>query len=309
MSQFIAVEGGNTVPPLSSSVKTMIRSIPARNLLQKLAVATVLTLAVSSAQAANVLVVLSDADHLDLKDGKVFPTGFYLNELMQPVKLLRDAGHQITFATPTGQAPTVDRKSVDTMYFNNDATDLQTHQALLDQLALTSKEASPVMSLARIEQIGYDRFDAVYIPGGHAPMQDLLKSPALGRLLTDFHNRGKTTALVCHGPIALLSTLPDANGFVASMENTGKAARAPEWIYSGYKVTVISNQEELQAKPQLGGGEMKFYPQTALQQAGAQYSSNTAPWTANVVVDRELITGQNPASAVGVARELLGRLK
>lgn len=286
----------------------MSRSTPVRNLLHTLAVATVFALAAPSVQAANVLVVLSDSDHLDLKDGKVFPTGFYLNELMQPVKLLRDAGHQITFASPTGQAPTVDRKSVDAMYFSNDATDLQAHQALLDQLALTSKEASPVVSLARIEQIGYDRFDAVYIPGGHAPMQDLLKSPALGRLLTNFHNRGKTTALVCHGPIALLSTLPDANGFVASMESTGKAAQALEWIYSGYKVTVISNEEELQAKPQLGGGEMKFYPQTALQQAGAQYRSNKAPWTSNVVVDRELITGQNPASAISVARELLDRL-
>jgi putative intracellular protease/amidase len=287
----------------------MTISAPAKNLLHKLAVATVFALAASNAQAANVLVVLSDADHLDLKDGKVFQTGFYLNELMQPVKLLLDAGHQITFATPTGQAPTVDQKSVDPMYFNNDAAELQAHRSLLDTLALTAKDKSPVVSLSRIEQIGYDRFDAVYIPGGHAPMQDLLKSPALGRLLTDFHNQGKTTALVCHGPIALLSTLPDANGFVASMESSGKAARTPEWIYSGYKVTVISNQEEAQAKPQLGGGEMKFYPQTALEQAGAQYRSNKAPWTSNVVVDRELITGQNPASAVGVARELLGRLK
>lgn len=277
-------------------------------LLHKLAIATALTLTAVTAQAGNVLVVLSDADHLDLKDGKVFPTGFYLNELMQPVKLLRDAGHQLTFATPSGQAPVVDAKSVDPAYFGNDAANLRAHQELLDQLALTAREKSPVLSLARIEQIGYGRFDAVYIPGGHAPMQDLLKSPALGRLLTDFHARGKTTALVCHGPIALLSTLADADGFVAAMEN-GKAARVPQWIYSGYKVTVISNTEEEQAKPQLGGGEMKFYPQAALQQAGVQYMSNAAPWAANVVVDRELITGQNPASAVGVAREMLKRLK
>lgn len=277
--------------------------------LRKLAAASLLTLAGASAHAGNVLVVLSDADHLELKDGKVFPTGFYLNELMQPVKLLRDAGHQITFATPNGQVPTVDRKSIDPMYFGNDATDLQAHQSLLDELALTSQDTSPVVSLARIEQIGYDRFDAVYIPGGHAPMQDLLKSPALGRLLTDFHNRGKATALVCHGPIALLSTLPNAPGFVAAMESTGTATQPSEWIYAGYQVTVISNQEEEQAKPQLGGGTMKFYPQSALQQAGVRYRSNTAPWSPNVVVDRELITGQNPASAIGVARELLARLK
>lgn len=277
-------------------------------LMHKLAAVMALALAATTAQAGNVLVVLSDADRLDLKDGKVFPTGFYLNELMQPVKLLLDAGHQVTFATPTGLAPTVDANSIDPMYFGNDAAQLKVHQDLLDQLALTSKERSPVLSLARIEQIGYGRFDAVYIPGGHAPMQDLLKSPALGRLLTDFHGRNKTTALVCHGPIALLSTLPDADGFVAALES-GQAKRTPQWIYSGYQVTVISNQEEEQAKSQLGSGAMKFYPQTALQQAGAKYRSNSAPWAANVVVDRELITGQNPASAVGVAQELLKRLK
>lgn len=277
-------------------------------LMHKLAVAMALSLTAATAQAGNVLVVLSDADRLDLKDGKVFPTGFYLNELMQPVKLLLDAGHQVTFATPTGQAPTVDAKSIDPVYFGNSAADLQAHQDLLERLALTSKEKSPVLSLARIEQLGYGRFDAVYIPGGHAPMQDLLKSPALGRLLTDFHNRSRTTALVCHGPIALLSTLPDANGFVAKLES-GDTPRAPQWIYSGYRVTVISNQEEEQAKAQLNGGEMKFYPQTALQQAGAQYLSNATPWTSKVVVDRELITGQNPASAIGVAQELLKRLK
>src|SRR5690606_19685595 len=144
-----------------------------------------LGLAAATAQAGNVLVVLSDADHLDLKEGKVFPTGFYLNELMQPVKLLLDAGHQVTFATPTGQAPTVDAKSIDPMYFGNSTAELQVHRDLLDKLALTSKEKSPVLSLSRVEQLGYGQFDAVYIPGGHAPMQDLLKSPALGRLLAD----------------------------------------------------------------------------------------------------------------------------
>lgn len=277
--------------------------------IQKLVAAIALAISFGSAHAGNVLVVLSDADRLDLRDGKTFATGFYLNELMQPVKLLLDAGHQVTFATPQGRAPTVDRSSIDPMYFGGDTEALKTHQALLDRLAITAKDSSPVLSLARIEQIGYGRFDAVYIPGGHAPMQDLLHSPALGRLLGDFHQRGKTTALVCHGPIALLSTLPQAQQFTAQLADSGKATAPTQWIYAGYRVAVISNQEEELAKTALGGGAMKFYPQTALQQAGMVYRSNTAPWSANVVVDRELITGQNPASAVGVAKELLSRLK
>jgi putative intracellular protease/amidase len=80
-------------------------------------------------------------------------------------------------------------------------------------------------------------------------------------------------------------------------------------IYSGYQMTVISNQEEEQAKPLLGGGEMKFYPQTALVRAGAKFSSDATPWTGHVVVDRELITGQNPASALEVGQRLVKRLK
>ncbi len=83
----------------------------------------------------------------------------------------------------------------------------------------------------------------------------------------------------------------------------------PKWIYSGYQMTVIRNQEEEQAKSLVGGGEMKFYPQTALQRASARFRGYTTPWTAHVVVDRELITRQNPATALEVAQRLVEQLK
>ncbi|GGA83388.1 thiazole biosynthesis protein ThiJ [Brucella endophytica] len=277
-------------------------------LIRTLALASVFGAGVLDAQAANVLVVLSDSAHLDLKGGKTFATGFYLNELMQPVKALTEAGHEIVFATPKGTAPALDKSSVDKMYFGGDEAALQESLALLDKLRLTSSRASPVISLARVEEIGYDQFDAVYVPGGHAPMQDLLVSPELGKLLAAFHAKGKTTALVCHGPIALLSTLPDAKGFTTELETSG-SAKSRDWIYAGYKLTVISNQEEEIAKGLLNGGAMKFYPQTALETAGARFTGNESPWAAHVVTDRELITGQNPASAPAVAAEMLKRLK
>lgn len=278
-------------------------------IVRHLALAAALGLSALNTHAASVLVVLSDADHLDLKDGKVFPTGFYLNELMQPVKRLLDAGHQVTFATPNGLAPTLDKSSDDKMYFNNDVNAWRTHRALLDKLRLTSPVSSPVISLARAAQRGYGEFDAIYIPGGHAPMQDLLTSPALGQALTAFHAAGKPTALVCHGPIALLSTLPDAPAFTRQLAETGHAAAQRGWIYAGYRMTVISNAEEEIAKGLLPkGGAMKFYPQTALEQAGGKYSSNSEPFTSHIVTDRELITGQNPASATAVAQALLERL-
>jgi putative intracellular protease/amidase len=268
--------------------------------------AAALLMAASLTHAANVLVVFSDTDTLELKAGKTFSTGFYLNEAMQPVKLLLDAGHKITFTTPTGRAPTLDKGSIDPQFFGGDAKAMQQHIDLLDKLAIASSTQSPVISLARVEQIGYEKFDAVYIPGGHAPMQDLSVSKDLGKLLQAFHRSSKPTALVCHGPIALISTLPDANAFTDKLARSNNAS-ATGWIYAGYKMTVFSNAEEEASKGQLKGGEMKFYPQTALEQAGAKFQAKDL-WQANVVEDRELITGQNPASAIGVGEKLLARL-
>ena len=270
------------------------------------AVAAALTLSAAGAQAANVLVVLSDAAKLELRDQRVYDTGFYANELLQPVKKLLDAGHTITFATPLGKAPSVDRNSLDQSLFGGEAA-MREHLALLDQLKLTSVSASPVLSLARVEQGGYAQYDAVYIPGGHAPMQDLIRSPAVGRLLAYFHQTSKPTALVCHGPAALVATLDQAEPFVAQLEAGGKTA-AKGWIYAGYRMTVISNTEEEAGKGYLNGGVMKLTPQTALELAGGKYSSGPN-WAPYLVTDRELITGQNPASAVGVADLLLARLQ
>lgn len=137
--------------------------------------------------------------------------------------------------------------------------------------------------------------------------QNLAGQQGPGRLLSNFHSKGKVAALVCHGPIALMSTLDDP-GHLADLLAAGQAQQAHDWIYAGYRFTVISNAEEEQAKALLQGGEMKFYPQTALEQAGGRFSCNAKPRMPRVVADRELITGQNPASAALAAAEILRHL-
>ena len=259
--------------------------------------------------ADNILVVLSDKAQLELKGGMTYATGFYLNELMEPVKRFIDQGHQVTFATPNGVAPTLDVNSDTVQYFANDEEAYQTHKKLMQALKITDKAHSPVISFSRVEQIGVEKFAAFFAPGGHAPMQDLLLNDQLGRILSAFHQADKPTGLVCHGPIALLSTLANNDDFVALLKAGKKAAPAKDWIYSGYNMTVFSNTEEVTAEnAYLNGGKMYFYPQNALNMAGANYLSNQKDWAANVVVDRELITGQNPASANAVATEILKML-
>ncbi|WP_338512002.1 type 1 glutamine amidotransferase domain-containing protein [Pseudomonas trivialis] len=271
---------------------------------------SVLWLCSQVAQAAHVLVVLSDASRLELRDGKSVATGFFFNELMQPVKMLLDAGHTLTFATPLGNPPTLDEGSLSKSYFGNDERVFNEHKALLERLKIISTMDSPVISLEQVEQRGYQTYDALYVPGGRAPMQDLTRSPLMGRLLANFNRYGKPTALVCHGPIALLSTLPDADGFAAELEAKGRVTPQPGWIYAGYRMTVMSNMEERWAaqRGRLGDGQMKYMPQDALEAAGGDYQSNLVPWRPNMVMDRELITGQNPESTRAVAEELLKRL-
>lgn len=130
-------------------------------------------------------------------------------------------------------------------------------------------------------------------------MVDLFKDKNLGKILTSFHESGRPTGIICHGPIVLLSALPDPDAFIASMiAGDGKASSMTKgWPYAGYRVTIFSTGEE-QALEGPNGlvGNVQFYPVNALAEAGARVES-IANWHSNVVVDRELITGQQSMSA------------
>ncbi len=257
--------------------------------------------------AANILVVMSDVSEMKLKGGYDYKTGFYLNELMEPVKIFMDAGHTLTFATPTGLAPTLDPVSDTPDHFlDTSQENYNAHRALFNRLMLTDKEHSPVVSFARIEQIGIENFDAVFVPGGHAPLGDLVANELLSKFLNHFHSAAKPTGLVCHGPVALLSSLPNSSEFEAAMRAGKKAKPGQDWIYAGYKMTVFSNSEETTAtKYYLGGDELFYWPENALTYAGGDYSRGEQDWAPHVVVDRELVTGQNNKSSTAVGKAVI----
>jgi putative intracellular protease/amidase len=275
--------------------------------MKKTIIAGLLAAAANFANAGTVLVVLSDQDQLNLKDGKTLQTGFFLNELLEPVQTFIQAGHTVVFATPSGKAPTADQKSNDVNFWGGNEKARQESLALLATLKLTSKTGSPAISFAQVKKIGYDKFDGMFVPGGHIPMQDLLKDQQLGQLLTNFHDNGKVTGFTCHGTIAMVSSVPDARGFIAALESGKQPAAPASWIYKGYKVTAFTNEEEEQSKAFLGGGKMKLFPQDGLTAAGASFVEGK-PWSENVVEDREVISGQNPQSAKAVALAMLKKL-
>jgi putative intracellular protease/amidase len=125
-----------------------------------------------------------------------------------------------------------------------------------------------------------------------------------------FHRTSKPTACLCHGPISLLSALPNSADVVAALsagDIAGAHAKAQGWIYSGYKMTIFSTAEEQQREPLEIGGKVLFYPDFALQTAGGDVSV-VAPWGSYVLQDRELITGQNPFSDEALLNLLLPAL-
>jgi putative intracellular protease/amidase len=261
-----------------------------------------------AASKGKVLVVLSSAHQLVLKDGKTYATGYYLNEFEVPYCKLVAAGYQPVIADPNGDEPVMDAHSNNALFFGGD----DAARAAAFQYVQGIDQLKHPHTLASVVAEGTKGYAGIFIPGGHAPLVDLLKDKNLGKILVSFHTTHRPTAIICHGPVALLSTLPDPNAFVASMiAGDGKAnSLAQGWPYAGYRMTVFSTGEEQALEspgPLYIGGDVQFYPVNALAEAGAHVDT-VANWHSNVIVDHELITAQQPMSATALGDVLVAKL-
>ncbi len=250
--------------------------------------------ALAAESKGKVLVVVSSLSEIPLQDGKTYTTGYFLNELAVPVKALVDAGYQPVFANPQGNAISWDTHSLDKKYFAGDEKQMNESVQFVKSLDALKKP----ISLKDVIKKGTGDYVGVFLPGGHAPLGDLAANTELGDILQQFHRASKPTALICHGPIALLSTLRNPTEFAKGMINGDAAARdtaSQLWPYAGYRMTVFSTAEEKVSEQYQLNGKVKFYPAEALTEAGAIMETRKM-WQSNVVKDRELITGQQPFS-------------
>lgn len=228
-----------------------------------------------------VLFVVSGADHWTLADGTQHPTGYWAEELTAPHRLFREAGFDVTIATPGGVTPTVDAASLtpESTGGRDQADAIATYLE-----SIRADLENPV----KLEEADLDAFDAVLYPGGHGPMEDLAVNADSGRLLTAALDSGKPLAVLCHAPAALL------------------AARREDgtWPFAGYRVTGFTNDEETAAG---FADKAKWLLQDRLVELGADFHA-AAPFSAHVVADRNLHTGQNPASSAQLAQSLISIL-
>ncbi|CAI8889433.1 type 1 glutamine amidotransferase domain-containing protein [Pseudomonas soli] len=276
------------------------------NMIAPVALALAGTLLAGQAAAAakgEVLVLLSSENQLQLKDGKPYPTGYYLNEFGVPADQLLKAGYKLVLVTPKGNAPSVDERSIDPMYFGGDAREMQRIRQVVDSLP----DIDDTLSVKEVLAGDMGRYAGIFIPGGHAPLIDLANNLDVGALLRHFHQAGKPTAAICHGPITLLSAQQDPVAYRAALAR-GETPAASDWTYRGYRMTIFSDPEEQVFEGSLKEQRLQFYPAKAMAGAGGDMSYAQA-WQPHVVVDRELITGQNPFSDKALAKALLEQLE
>ncbi|MEW2805919.1 type 1 glutamine amidotransferase domain-containing protein [Streptomyces massasporeus] len=230
---------------------------------------------------AKILFVITASDHWTLADGTRQPAGFWAEEALGPYQVFKEAGYEIAAATPAGVPPTADALSL-SPEFNGGEEGAQRMRTAL-------REATELAQPLRIEDVNIDDYEAVFYPGGWGPMEDLPHNTESGKLLTEWLASGKPVSLVCHGPAALLATI-------------GPDGTSP---FTGYRLTGLSNAEEKQNG--LADRAKWLLQDRLVGELKADYRE-AEPFTPHVEVDRTLLTGQNPGSAVALARELLKAL-
>lgn len=223
-----------------------------------------------------ILLVLTSHDQLGNTGQK---TGFWLEEFASPYYVFKDAGAQLTLASPKGGQPPLDPKS--------DAPDAQT--AATERFRADPAAQQALANTLPLSQVKADDFDAVFYPGGHGPLWDLAEDRTSIALIEHFQAQNKPVAAVCHAP-GVLRHVKAANGLP---------------LVSGKKVTGFSNSEE--AAVQLTD-VVPFLVQDMLIANGGHYTSMN-DWQSHVAVDGLLITGQNPASSDATADALIHLLK
>ncbi|MCI2957080.1 type 1 glutamine amidotransferase domain-containing protein [Agromyces atrinae] len=227
---------------------------------------------------SHILMIVTGANSLTLADGTEHPTGFWAEELVVAHRDLTRAGHTITLATPGGVRPTVDAGSLAESTAGEKTAELTSYLVSIDDVL-----AVPTV-LADVHPGG---FDAVVIPGGHGPMTDLAFDEVTAGILKAADDAGTIIAPFCHGPAALLSTRTDS-GFT----------------FAGRRLTVFTDDEERQG----GTGEnTPWFVEDELRKAGAIIQSGPA-WSSHVVIDGNLISGQNPQSSAAVTAAVVEAL-
>jgi putative intracellular protease/amidase len=199
-------------------------------------------------------------------------TGFYLSEVAHPFRVLTNHGHEVEFASPAGGHPPMDPASSD--------PEDKINAAFLADADATARLSDSL----RPDQVDPLRYAAIFFAGGHGCMWDLPGNRMLARITTTIYENNGVVAAVCHGPAGLVDV------------------RLSDGRYLLERKTAVSFTNEEEAAVELDH-VVPFLLEDRIRERGANFIG-AAPFAPQVVTCERIVTGQNPASAEGLALTL-----
>jgi putative intracellular protease/amidase len=218
----------------------------------------------------NILIIVSNANAIGPNNRR---TGTFLPEVAHPYAEFDKAGYQIDFASLSGDTP-----YLDALNLADDPDNLK---------FLTGKGWADMQKAVKLSTVDVSTYDAVFVPGGLAPMVDMPEAPLLKKIIAETYERGAIVGAVCHGPVSLLNVKLSDGSYIVNGKNLA---------------SFTTEEEDNYARP-----DVPFDLQAALTAQGAIFHAAT-PWSANSIQDGNLVTGQNPASAKGVGEKIVAIL-
>jgi putative intracellular protease/amidase len=213
--------------------------------------------------------------------------GYWGEECIEPLTTLDGAGVEVTVATPSGDPPAIDERSIDP-----DEVGEETAEHVRDVHETDERLNDPVP----VATEAAEEYDAVVFPGGHGTEWDINQDSDARRLLRDAVEGDDGTALVvCHA-VGILAFARDSAG---------------EFLVEGRSVTGFPSEweegivDELDRMP--GGRKLPYWVEDELRAAGADWDAELDADT-SVTVDGDLITARGPPSSSEAARTLLAEL-
>ncbi|WP_336518037.1 type 1 glutamine amidotransferase domain-containing protein [Pollutibacter soli] len=217
-----------------------------------------------------ILIIVSNANSIGPNNRR---TGTFLPEVAHPYAEFVKADYQVDFASLSGDTP-----YLDALNLAGDPDNLE---------FLTGKGWATMQKAVKLENVDVKAYDAIFVPGGLAPMVDMPENALLKKVIAETYERNGVVGAVCHGPVALLNVKLSDGTFLVSRKNIA---------------SFTTKEEDNYARP-----DVPFDLQTALTKQGAIFHA-AEPWSANSITDGRLVTGQNPASAKGVGEKMVALL-
>jgi putative intracellular protease/amidase len=210
-------------------------------------------------------------------DNQGHNTGFWFSELTHFIDVFKNTNYQFEFISPNGGNVPIDLTSLESLdivsknYYKDN-----------DFLELLKNTKRPI-------EIDINEFSVIYYVGGHGAMWDFPNNNQLQKITTQIYENNGIVSAVCHGTAGLLN-VKLSNG---------------KYLIDNKKVTGFSNFEETIV------GKSKSIPfllQDQIEIQNANYDKNLIPFTSNIIIDRRIITGQNPNSTTDLAKAILNWL-